>query len=360
MSPVNLRNLGIPRNQPEDIQVLFRTRRPGKGHLGHSGGWQETEGNHTHSSIHLPIKQKPQIKGLEGYGSISSAPPTPQRSIPMEHGQQEVQPGITLGIALRKLPTDMSQQDTFQRSYGNNQRMESQQAVQTPGWEGNQDKGKSSNYSHCRRRIEPDRAYYHSFSLTKSGATQLSSGFTLFRHKQISGQESPFFTIPGSFQEKTRIQREEQDLFQPQAARVRLNDAEAVLLGERSTQEPIIVVNTSIISSPINRTITPTQNEHNFVTPEMKTQEKFDELHRSNERFKQLKTLHENTIKAIQEICAELRKASEKTNKRLSQFFEEQYHFKGDRDLLDQDIIKWLNVCQQRKPQEQGHSFDNP
>ncbi|MBW0471222.1 hypothetical protein O181_010937 [Austropuccinia psidii MF-1] len=32
------------------------------------------------------------VDGLEAYGSSSSAPPTPQGLIPMEHGQQEVQP----------------------------------------------------------------------------------------------------------------------------------------------------------------------------------------------------------------------------------------------------------------------------
>ncbi|MBW0469029.1 hypothetical protein O181_008744 [Austropuccinia psidii MF-1] len=57
MSPVHLRNLGIPRNQPEDTEGLFRTRRPGREHLGHSGGWQDIEGNHTHSAIHFPIQQ---------------------------------------------------------------------------------------------------------------------------------------------------------------------------------------------------------------------------------------------------------------------------------------------------------------
>ncbi|MBW0466902.1 hypothetical protein O181_006617 [Austropuccinia psidii MF-1] len=85
MSPAHLRNLGIPRNQPEDRQGWFRTRRPETGHLGHSGGWKDTEGKNTHSAIHLPIQQKSQTRGLEGYGSSSSAPPTPQRSIPMEH-----------------------------------------------------------------------------------------------------------------------------------------------------------------------------------------------------------------------------------------------------------------------------------
>ncbi|MBW0533892.1 hypothetical protein O181_073607 [Austropuccinia psidii MF-1] len=77
MSPVYLRNLGIPRNQPEDREGLSRTRRPGGGHLGHSGGWQDIEGNLDHSAIYFPIQQKPQTRGLEGYGSSSSAPPTP-------------------------------------------------------------------------------------------------------------------------------------------------------------------------------------------------------------------------------------------------------------------------------------------
>ncbi|MBW0493262.1 hypothetical protein O181_032977 [Austropuccinia psidii MF-1] len=80
MSPVQLRNLGFQRNQPEDREGLSRTRRPGGGRLGHSGGWQEIEGNHTHSSILIPIQQKPQTRGLEGYGSSFSAPPTPQRA----------------------------------------------------------------------------------------------------------------------------------------------------------------------------------------------------------------------------------------------------------------------------------------
>ncbi|MBW0526098.1 hypothetical protein O181_065813 [Austropuccinia psidii MF-1] len=38
MSPVHLRNLGFPWNQPEDRQQLFRARRPGAGHLGRNSG----------------------------------------------------------------------------------------------------------------------------------------------------------------------------------------------------------------------------------------------------------------------------------------------------------------------------------
>ncbi|MBW0476067.1 hypothetical protein O181_015782 [Austropuccinia psidii MF-1] len=83
---------------------------------------------------------KPQTKGLEGYAASSSAPPTPQRPFLMDHGKQEVQPGIPLGRAWSKLPEDISQRDTLQRPYGSHQRIESHKEVQTPGGEGNQDK----------------------------------------------------------------------------------------------------------------------------------------------------------------------------------------------------------------------------
>ncbi|MBW0518208.1 hypothetical protein O181_057923 [Austropuccinia psidii MF-1] len=110
MSSVNLRNLGFKRNQPEDREGFSRTRRPGGGHLGHSIGWKDIEGNDTHSANHIPIQQKPQTRGLEPYGSSSSAPPTPQRPLSMEHGQ-EVQPRIPLGRTWSKFPEDMSQRD---------------------------------------------------------------------------------------------------------------------------------------------------------------------------------------------------------------------------------------------------------
>ncbi|MBW0560517.1 hypothetical protein O181_100232 [Austropuccinia psidii MF-1] len=79
MSPVYLRDLGFQRNQPEDREGLSRTRRPGRRHLGHNDGWQNNEGDNINPAIHTPIQQEPQTRGLEGYGSSSSAPPTPQR-----------------------------------------------------------------------------------------------------------------------------------------------------------------------------------------------------------------------------------------------------------------------------------------
>ncbi|MBW0587433.1 hypothetical protein O181_127148 [Austropuccinia psidii MF-1] len=94
--------------------------------------------------------------------------------------------------------------------------MESQESVQTPGGGNNQYKGQQTHYPSYRRTIEPDRAYSCSLQLTRSRTTKISSGFTPFKHQEMSGQESQFFTITGSFQEEKMIQREKQDLFQPQ------------------------------------------------------------------------------------------------------------------------------------------------
>ncbi|MBW0563477.1 hypothetical protein O181_103192 [Austropuccinia psidii MF-1] len=231
MSPVHLRDPGFHRNEPEDREGLSRTRRPGRGHLGHSGGWQDTEGNHNHSAIKFPIQQEPHTRGLETYGSRSSAPPTPQRFISMVHGQQDVQPGIPLGRTWSKLAEEMSQRDRLQRPYGNYKRLESHQEVQSPGGEGKQRKQESIHYPRYRRTADPDRAYSDSFRLTRRRPNQLSSGFIPFRNQQISGQQSPFFTIQGSFQEKTRIQGQRQDHLQPKEERVRSNDLKAFEFG---------------------------------------------------------------------------------------------------------------------------------
>ncbi|MBW0524922.1 hypothetical protein O181_064637 [Austropuccinia psidii MF-1] len=127
--------------------------------------------------------------------------------------------------------------------------------------------GESSHYPSYRRKTYPGRAYSDSFRLTRSRHNQLFSGFTPFRNQQISGPESPFLTIPEGFWDKTRIQGQKQDHLQPEEGRFRPNDPKAVGFGERSAQEPEVAVNSSIISSPINRNITPTQIEHNVVTP---------------------------------------------------------------------------------------------
>ncbi|MBW0539062.1 hypothetical protein O181_078777 [Austropuccinia psidii MF-1] len=327
---------------------MCKTTRPGRGHLGHSGEWQNNEGDNVNPTIHTSIQQEPQTRGLEGYGSSSSAAPTPQRFFSMEHGQQEVQPGVSLGTTWSKLPEDLSQRDRLQRPYCNHQRLESYQEVQTPGGKGTENKGESSHYPSYRRTVNPDRAYSDSFRLTRSRR----------------------------FQEKKRIQGGKQDLFQPKADRVRPHVPEVVVFGERSAQEPELVVNHSRISSPSNRNITPTKIEHNIVTPESNinsdalweqmsqyaehTQKKFAELKASHERMRKLTASMEKIVKTLQEGHAKLSKAPEETKKRLNLVFEEQHHSKRDRDCLVQDIKKLFNVHHNMKPQPQGHVMDNP
>ncbi|MBW0476495.1 hypothetical protein O181_016210 [Austropuccinia psidii MF-1] len=320
--------------------------------------------------------QADKTRGLEGEGSSSSAPPTPQRFISMEHVKQEVQPGISLGRTWSKFPEYLSQRDRLQGPYGNHQRLESNQEIQTPGGKNTEDKGQSSHYPSYRRTASPHRAYSDSFKLTSSRPNQLSSGFTPSRNQQINGQESPLFTIPGSFQEKTRKQGQEQNLLQPEEEKVRPYDPEAGGLGKSSTQEPEVVVNHSRISSPINRNTTPTQIEHDVITPESnlnsdalwlqmsqyaeQTQKKFAELDASHVRMKKLTASMDKIVNTLQEGHAQLSKASEETNKRLNLVFEEQHDIKRDRDCLDQDINKLFNVYHNIKPHPQGHVMDNP
>ncbi|MBW0514375.1 hypothetical protein O181_054090 [Austropuccinia psidii MF-1] len=233
----------------------------------------------------------------------------------MEHGQQDVQPGIPLGRTWSKLPEDLSQRDILQKPYGNHQRLEFHQAVQTPGGEGKWDKGESSHYPSYRRTADPDREYSNFLRLTRSRPNQLFKSFTPFRNQQISGKESPFFTIPGSFQKMTIIQGKKEDHLQLEEERVRPNDSEAVGFGEGSAQEQKVVVNDSRISSPINRNITPTQIEHNVVTPETnlnsaalwlqmsqfseKTQNQFSELQASHERMKTLTAFMDKIVRTF-------------------------------------------------------------
>ncbi|MBW0589905.1 hypothetical protein O181_129620 [Austropuccinia psidii MF-1] len=95
----------------------------------------------------------------------------------------------------------------------------------------------SPQRTYHRREIEPERSYSDSFRLTRSGQpTKLPIGFTPLRHQQKNGQESPYFPIPGNFQDKERIIGQEQDFFQPEEERVRPYDSEIFVPAERSTK----------------------------------------------------------------------------------------------------------------------------
>ncbi|MBW0551018.1 hypothetical protein O181_090733 [Austropuccinia psidii MF-1] len=118
-----------------------------------------------------------------------------------------------------------------------------------------------------KRTTDPDRKYSDSFRLKRMIPKQLSSGFTSFRNKQISGQESTFFTIPAIFQEKRRMKGQKQGHLVSKEERVRHNDPEAVGFDERSVQEPEVAAHNSRFRSPINRNMNPTHIEHHVVTP---------------------------------------------------------------------------------------------
>ncbi|MBW0590006.1 hypothetical protein O181_129721 [Austropuccinia psidii MF-1] len=76
--------------------------------------------------------------------------------------------------------------------------------------------------------------------------------------------------------------------------------------------------------------------------------------------MKKLTASRDAIIKNLQEGHAQLRKASEETNKRLNIVFEEQHHSRRDRDCMNQDINKLFNVYHDLKPQPQGQVIDNP
>ncbi|MBW0543933.1 hypothetical protein O181_083648 [Austropuccinia psidii MF-1] len=216
----------------------------------------------------------------------------------MEHGQQEVQPGIPLGRTWCKFPEDLSQRDRDYRDL----------IVITKSWNPTR---QFIPLEVRANRIRENQATIHAI-----------------------GEQ---LTQRGSFQEKTRIQGQKQDHLQPEEERVRPNDPEAVGFGERSAQEPEVVVYSSRISSPINRNITPTQIDHNFVTPESnlnsdalwlqmskfseQTQMQFPEHQASHERMKTLTACMDKIVTNLQEGHSQLSKASEETNKRLNLVF---------------------------------------
>ncbi|MBW0467826.1 hypothetical protein O181_007541 [Austropuccinia psidii MF-1] len=116
--------------------------------------------------------------------------------------------------------------------------------------------------------------------------------------------------------------------------------------------------------------------DHNVVTPESnlnsdalwlklsqfaeQTQKQFADFQASHERMKTSTASMDKIVKTLQEGHAQLRKASEETNKRLNLVFEEKHHRKRGRDCLDQDINKLFNVYHNMNPQQQVHVMDNP
>ncbi|MBW0567819.1 hypothetical protein O181_107534 [Austropuccinia psidii MF-1] len=225
----------------------------------------------------------------------------------MEHRKQEAQHSFTLGRTWGNLPKDISQSDIFQRPYGNHQRLESQQPIQTLRTEGSQTKGESSHNPGYREGMDPERGYYDSFRLIRSRPAQISSGFTLLRIQQNSGQESLLFTIQGSFKWKTRTKGKEQEYFQTEEEIIILNDPEVVRLSSINSQKQQIIVNKpDRISKATVVNDIHTQNDHSVFTFESnlksnglwlrmsqfseQTHKEFGKLNQNNLRLQELIT----------------------------------------------------------------------
>ncbi|MBW0564590.1 hypothetical protein O181_104305 [Austropuccinia psidii MF-1] len=89
------------------------------------------------------------------------------------------------------------------------------------------------------------------------------------------------------------------------------------------------------------------------------TQKQFKELQESHDRMKKLTASMDKILKTLQDGHDQLIKASEQTNTRLNQVFEEQNNCKRDNDFLDKYLNKLFNVYLKMKPQPQGHVLDN-
>ncbi|MBW0462206.1 hypothetical protein O181_001921 [Austropuccinia psidii MF-1] len=314
MSPVHLSNLSFQRNQPEDRECLSRARGPGRGHLGRSDDWKAMD-----QVLQLHQLLKDLFKWSMDNMRLNLA----------FHWEE-------LGARFQKI---CLKEIDFKELM-----------VITKGW----------NTTRKFRLLE-----VRENRIMENQATiqdQWPRATILHNPRRLPGED--------------KDTRAKKDHLQPEEERVRPKDPEAVGFGERIAQEPEVVLMNSIISSPSNRNITPTQLEYNVVTPESnlkgyslwfqmfqyveKTQKQISELEESQDRMKILTAAMDKIVKNLQERHAQLRKASKEANKRLNLVSEEQHHITRDRDCLDQDINKLFNVCHSMKPQPQGHVMDNP
>ncbi|MBW0565293.1 hypothetical protein O181_105008 [Austropuccinia psidii MF-1] len=320
MSPVHLRN------QPEDREGLSRTRIPGGGHLGHSDDWKDMD---------QALQLHQLVKALFQWNNNN-------KRFNLAFHWAELGERLQR-ICFREIPF----KDLVEITKGWNPtrqfRLRKERAT----------------------RIRENQATIQAIEeqLNQTGPTLIPSG--------SQGVEQTSSPVASHHSGTNRSVSKSHHSSQSQP-----NDPEAVGLCERGTQEPKIVLNTSRNSGPINRNITPTQKEHNVVTPEsnlnsdklwlqmtqfsVQNQEQLDDFKRLNKILQRNAILQEATINTIQESCSQLSKAFEETNNSLNQVFEEQHHCKRDRDFLDENINKLFNVYQNMKPKPQGHALDDP
>ncbi|MBW0497056.1 hypothetical protein O181_036771 [Austropuccinia psidii MF-1] len=153
MSPVHLRNLGIPRNNQEYREEVF----PEPEDLEEETLDTVVDGKTLREIIPtLPLTFQFKKASNQRTGNIWIKFFSSTNSSNIYFNGAWKTRGSTwhpTGQNWSKIPEDLSQ-----RPYGNNQRLESHQAVQTPGGDRKQDKGESSHYPSYGRTADPDRA----------------------------------------------------------------------------------------------------------------------------------------------------------------------------------------------------------
>ncbi|MBW0498561.1 hypothetical protein O181_038276 [Austropuccinia psidii MF-1] len=197
MSPVHLRDLGFQRHQPEEREGLSRIRRPGRGHLGHSGGCQA-------------------LREI-----IPTLPFTFQfnRNLKPENWKDMDQV-----LQLHQLLKDLFQWSMDNKKFNLASHWEElgescqniclkeidfrDLMVITKGWNPtrkfrllemrpNRIRENQATIQAIEEQLTQTGHIHIPFGLTRSRPNQLSIGFMPFTKQQISGQESPFFKISG-------------------------------------------------------------------------------------------------------------------------------------------------------------------
>ncbi|MBW0462097.1 hypothetical protein O181_001812 [Austropuccinia psidii MF-1] len=160
-----------------------------------------------HTSKTLESKETSQRKGHDCSDLESQGLESIINGKTLRISKQDVQPAFTPGGTWGNILEDISQRKISQRPYGNHQRLDSQQPVQTLRREGKQEKEEPSHNQGYRRAMDPEREYSDSFRLTRSRQAQLSSGFTPLRFQKNSGQEVTILQNSREFPGEEKDQR---------------------------------------------------------------------------------------------------------------------------------------------------------
>ncbi|MBW0591743.1 hypothetical protein O181_131458 [Austropuccinia psidii MF-1] len=332
MTPPLLRDLGFPRNQPENWPRRHRGRRqPATG----SNDQQRTyhQGTPTQGLIPNQIQPRSPTRILDRCRTGPSNTQTPERPLHMEHGQQNVHYGSIMGRSGDNNSEDLSQANGLDRTYDRNARLEPQQEFQTLRRKSNQNQREPGSHTSHREILAQGRAQSDS-GTPRNGRRSPIFPTTIqqFQALQAKGnfiQGSP--TIPGSFQQEKRSPREKQNFFQPEEERSRPIDEKADGLSPRSTQKQKIVVPTNSFDSSdsidpeliTETTINTHEFENKFTWTKLAqfmdwTHETSEKMRTEVETLKEENAFQATVIKDLNKNLAKIWTEFEKTNRQLN------------------------------------------